>query len=108
MACVFVTSATPRCPSFDARGDRVSRRARMYACTHTTRDIAMCVATGCINDVSLKRTETRRDRGVVALGVARGVARGGARRAMANGARAIAAGGRRVDVDDESRRRASR
>ena len=66
-----------------------ARRARVYACTHTTRDIARCVATGCINDVSLKRTETRRDRaGVVALGVARGVARVGARRAMANGARA--------------------
>ena len=84
MACVFVTSATPRCPTFDARVRGV-RRARMYACTYTTRDIAMCVATGCINDVSLKRTETRRDRaGVVALGVARV----GARRAMANGARA--------------------
>ena len=31
MACVFVTSATPRCPSFDARGERGARaRLRMY------------------------------------------------------------------------------
>ena len=83
----IVTSATPRCPSSTRAAIAFATRAHVRMYVHT-RDIAMCVATGCINDVSLKRTETRRDR-FVALGVARGVARVGARRAMANGARAM-------------------